>query len=198
MKFNVATTPLPLSLERQGVLQPKLDELGISYQFYEGKVTELRYDDLYHTAKNIINDNLNEEYVIFAEDDLILIDKFSISNFYTIIQIAQSAHMDVLATGCLESYGEIETNENRLIEISGFRGTQLVVIFKSCYECLLDAPSYNHFEDTISKIQPKLKIGLTVPFYSKQREDCPSLITGTNNNRWFDINERKILEKLGR
>lgn len=196
MKFNVATTPLELSKERQDVLKEKLDDWNIIYRFYEGEVTELHYDGLYKTAKAVIEDNKDSDFVVFAEDDLIFTDEFSIMKLESMIKEAGILGMDVLATGCSSSYEERKTNVKGLIEISGFRGTQLVVLFKSCYDSLLDAPDYNHFEDTISKMQPKLKIGLTLPFFSKQREDCPSIITTTNNNKWFTINEDSILSKL--
>ena len=170
--------------------------MDIAYQFYEGSITALHYDGLYETAKRVIEDNKDSGYVIFAEDDLVLTDDFSVEKLEDFIRETEGLRMDVLATGCSTSYEEKFTEVTGLIEIAGFRGTQLVVVFQSCYECLLAAPSYNHFEDTISKIQPKLKIGLTLPFFSKQREDVVSIITGANHNHLFTVNEQAISNRL--
>ncbi|MGY0039171.1 hypothetical protein [Pedobacter sp. NJ-S-72] len=100
-----------------------------------------------------------------------------------------------MATGAWLSYEEV-TVSDKLLKIGGFRGTQLTVIFRSAYRILLDSPIYNHFEDTISKCQPKLQIGLTFPFLSKQREDIPSMIVSENHNYLFHENEDKIRRRL--
>lgn len=196
MIFNIATTDSSLSLQRRADLIPLLNAQGMVYKFYPGAITALKYDGLYLTAKEIIRAHINDNYVIFAEDDLVLTNEFSPAYLKTCIDQASILKLDVLATGAWLSYEEVPVAEN-LLKIGGFRGTQLTVIFKSAYQALLDAPVYNHFEDTISKYQPKLQIGLTFPFLSKQREDIPSMIVEKNHNYLFHENEDKISISLG-
>ncbi|MGY0039172.1 hypothetical protein [Pedobacter sp. NJ-S-72] len=80
MVFNIATTNSSLSLERQADLVRLLNTHSIPYRLYTGEITPLKYDGLYNTAKQIIQDHIEEPYVIFAEDDLVLTEAFSIEN----------------------------------------------------------------------------------------------------------------------
>lgn len=195
MILNIASTDSSLSINRLTDLLPLLDKQNISYRVYSGDITPLRYDGLYLTAKKIIQDHIHDPYVIFAEDDLVLTDFFSPDLLNYNIDQAAALGLDVLATGAWLSYEEVSVTAD-LLKIGGFRGTQLIVIFKSAYQQLLAAPVYNHFEDTISKCQPKLRIGLTFPFLSKQREDIPSMIVEKNHNHLFHENEDKIRRNL--
>ncbi|KIO75937.1 hypothetical protein TH53_17910 [Pedobacter lusitanus] len=196
-RFNIATTNSSLSADRLADLIPLLNQSVIPFRVYTGEITSLKYDGLYNVAKQIIRDHTDEPYVIFAEDDLVLTEFFSMEKLNTSINQAAELNLDILATGAWLSYEEIAVADG-LLKIGGFRGTQLTVIFRPAYQILLDSPVYNHFEDTISKCQPKLQIGLTFPFLSKQREDIPSMIVAENHNYLFHENEEKISKQLNK
>ncbi|MBB6274727.1 hypothetical protein HDF26_005209 [Pedobacter cryoconitis] len=195
MILNIATTNSSMSLQRHTGLFQMLKSHAVPYRMYTTEVTPLKFDSLYNTAKKIIQDHIEDPYVIFAEDDLVLTEAFSIEKMETCIGQAVALNIDVLATGAFLSYEEVAVTDS-MLKIGGFRGTQLIVIFKSAYQILLDSPTYNHFEDTISKCQPKLQIGLTFPFLSKQREDVPSMIVAKNHNYLFHENEEQIKRRL--
>jgi hypothetical protein len=196
MYFHISTVNSPAAHIRQADVAGLMDSYDIPYTLYKGELTPLHYDGLYETAKRIIRDNYDKGYVIFAEDDLILTEHFSIPVFEEYIKKAKDVNTDVLVTGCLNYYSPGKTAYDGLIEIGGFRGTQLVVVYQQAYDMLLEYPTYNHFEDTISMGEPRLKKVVTFPFLSKQRTDIPSFIVAENHNEFFNVTELRLASWL--
>lgn len=192
LKFNIASVNTEQGNYRKSLTSVLLKSYKINYKFYDGEITKDRFDGLYLTAKQIMTDYIDEEFVIFAEDDLILTDEFSIERFISFISAGQEMGLDCLITGSSMGGGYSESATAGLVKLLAFRGTQLIVIYKKAYDRLLKAPVYNHFEDTISYAEPALNLAITVPYLSKQKKDIESMIVAKNHNHLFDTEEQKI------
>lgn len=193
LKFNVASVDTAQGNYRKSLTSVLLSSYDINHTFYDGEVTKDRFDALYLTAKKIINDHADDEFVIFAEDDLVLTNEFTLEKFASFINIGREMELDCLITGSSQGGGYSETATDNLVKVLSFRGTQLVVVYKRAYDRLLKAPVYNHFENTISYTEPSLNLAITVPYLSKQRTDIDSMILKGNHNYRFDREEKKIM-----
>lgn len=193
MKFHITTTDTKISKDRLKTLISKLDDLGIKYQLNIGAITPKHFDGLQQVIKDIIKENINKEYIILCEDDACLTNDFSIDNFIRLIKKAKDLEFDVLNTGAWYSTLENKTECSKILSVDTFRGSQLIVLFKSSYEQILSFHLYNYFEDNLSHHAPKLKLGLTIPFLSIQEENI-SLIREKSLNKYFKINEERLLD----
>lgn len=193
LKFNIASVDTEQGNYRKSLTSVLLSSYDIKYEFYDGEVTKDRFDGLYLTAKQIMTDHIDDEFVIFAEDDLVLTSEFAIEKFASFIKTGQEMELDCLITGSSHGGGYSGTTVSNLVKVLAFRGTQLIIVYKKAYDRLLKAPVYNHFENTISYTEPSLNLAITVPYLSKQRKDIESMIVAGNRNHMFDTEEEKIM-----
>jgi len=192
MIFNITTTNHDLSKNRLKLLIPVLDTYNINYKLYYGKITKKHIDSLNDVIKQIIKDNFEEDYIILSEDDVVFTEEFSVEKLNYFINKSIELNLGVLSSGSWYSHGEELTEVDNLLFAKAFRGSQLIVLFKSSYDILLKSWNGNYFEDTISCIQPKLKIGLTYPFLTIQEKGKDSIIRNKEINQFFETNENRL------
>lgn len=158
MKFNVVSFE---GSHRIPYIEGLLAEKTIEFKIYKGQKTAFGWDNHKDTCMQIIKNNINKPYVIICEDDCAFTVDFELEKFKKIIKDCEA---DILATGVFAFVNPKKIN-NELVSLDGFRGTQLVVIYKSAYEKILAKASENiFFESIISKL--KLNIHCTLPFLS--------------------------------
>ncbi|MCJ0743119.1 hypothetical protein [Pedobacter montanisoli] len=197
MVINVISVNENEGQKRQKDLVHHLEGSGLKIKFYIGKRTVNGYDSAFKSIKMLIQDNLDKDHLLFGEDDLILTKTFSMERLEHYIELGYKKGYDIIATGSWEGYG-YELNDPDLLDVLRFRGTQLLVIYKNAYKRILEAEECNYFDDFLSFVRPRLKVGLTYPFLSKQRTDIPSMLVagGSNFNHLFDVEENRIKELI--
>ncbi|WP_410220701.1 hypothetical protein [Pedobacter sp.] len=197
MVINIISVNENEGQKRQMDLIRHLEGSGLEIKFYIGKRTVNGYDSAFKSIKMLIQANFNKGHILFGEDDLILAKTFSMERLKHYIKLGYEKEYDIIATGSWEGYG-YELNNPDLLDVLRFRGTQFLVIYKKVYKRILEAEECNYFDDFLSFVQPRLKVGLTYPFLSKQRTDIPSMLVagGSNFNHLFDIEENRIKELI--
>lgn len=163
-----------------------VEKLGVEYKFHVGKECYNQGALLHkNSCLEVIKNNMDKEYVIIVEDDLLLTEYFNLKQFKEVVGQFDS---DVLLTG-------ITAYDVRKNTLDKFRGTQLVVIFKQAYERILENDGNMHFEDILSKSMFSKKI--TVPFVSKQTDLFGSnLIKGIKPLELFNKCEQTMIKRF--
>ena len=164
---------------------------GINYQINVGEDTLFGWDGHRECCLNVIRQKYHQPYIIIAEDDLIFTDAFSVEKLQKTIAHSTA---DVICTGTFTHYN-VRKGMDGKIYTDSFSGTQLVVIFKSAYDLLLNHPHINDlfFEMMLSTCG--LDIEITLPFISTQGGIFPSKISRIPNLQPFIKNaEAEIIE----
>lgn len=137
---------------------------------------------LWLTIKQIIEENINEPYIIICEDDHYFTEDFSEEALLQNIQKAQSLEADILSGGVSWFDIAVQVDKN-LFWLKTFNGTQFMIIFKKFFLKILEA-NFKEKESADFKISSLTKnVFVTVPFISKQKEFGYSDVTVLNNEK---------------
>lgn len=137
---------------------------------------------LWLTIKQIIEENIEESYIIICEDDHYFTEDFSEEDLLQNIQKAQSLEADILSGGVSWFDIAVQVNEN-LFWLKTFNGLQFTIIFQKFFSKILEV-DFEERESADFKISSITKnIFVVVPFISKQKEFGYSDVTLLNNEK---------------
>lgn len=222
--IHLISTQNEIGEARRELLLPKLEEFNLEYCIHYGDCDNGKRgrENEFAIWKEIVQENINEDYLIIMEDDCIFREDFSMAKLQGFIDACQSRDIQVLLTGVSASRNAIKTDVEGLIITGTATATQLAVIFKPIYEWLLGMPVDNHvdliltsfsqreitkyndvdkqFGDRVITIKEPYKtpvrIGVTLPYLTGQSKVGVSQISGFEIKEIFETEEARLLTVL--
>lgn len=185
---------------RRAQFKAELAKYKFNCSFYINDRTIKGTDSAFKGIKQVFTTNYGDDYLLFAEDDLILQPNFSTEKLEKNIKIGLENNYDFISTGSWETFGE-KLDPTGLVNAHRIRGTQLMIIYKSAFDKILEADDCNYFDNFISFVRPAFKIGLIVPFLSRQRTDIPSMLANqkeSSHNLRFISEEARLIDYLNK
>lgn len=146
--IHLISTDNAIGQARRDVLLPKLDVMQAEYCIHYGEADNGKpgFENEFNAWKTIISENMEEDYLIIMEDDCTFREDFSMAILQGFIDQCADKNIIALLTGCSQTRKPIPTDIEGLITVKTAAATQLAVIFKPCYQFLLDFPSRNHVD----------------------------------------------------
>lgn len=136
-----------------------------------------------------------DKYIIICEDDHVFTDEYNSKYLTDLIETGVTKGFDILLGGPSSIQDAFFVNE-RLVWLSGFSGTQFVVIFQNFYETILNykLPSEAAYDLELGKLSDN--IYCCYPPLSEQTNFGYSDVTSKNNNInvkvYFEICRTKL------
>lgn len=154
-------------------------------------------EGLFESIKQIVYkaSESKDKYIIICEDDHIFTDEYNNEYLTELIETGTKKAFDILLGGPSSIQDAFFVNE-KLVWLSGFSGTQFIVIFQNFYETILkySLPPGADYDLELGKISDN--IYCCYPPVSEQANFGYSDVTSKNNNidvkAYFDICRTKL------
>ncbi|WP_153848763.1 MULTISPECIES: glycosyltransferase family 25 protein [Sphingobacterium] len=154
-------------------------------------------EGLFESIKQIVYNayESKDKYVIVCEDDHVFTNEYNNEYLSSLIETGKDKAFDILLGGPSSIQDALFVNE-KLVWLSGFSGTQFIVIFQNFYESILNYKLPPGADYDLELGQLSENIYCCYPPISEQTNFGYSDVTSKNNNidlkAYFDICRTKL------
>lgn len=188
MTFNILSVP---SSKRIPALVDRLQAAGIrNYAIYKGRETPRRFDNLFQTIQQIVEEHRQDPYIILLEDDILFTQHFSLGKLKKIVEQGKALQADIILGGIKEG-SRIQKASEDLLQVHNYRGSQLMLLYPSIYSLVLDTKVDQEFE-ILCSYHPSIRKFVTFPFLAYQMDGPSRFLPYTGHQKDYIDFEQQI------